>query len=391
MRPVSLYVHVPFCRRRCQYCTFYHVPTTDPRLEAAFLRALAAEYEQAEDEIGEAFFFPTVFIGGGTPSVLDRRSIEEIIDLIAPRIASDGAELTIEVNPEDVNEVLLDMLVRSGFNRISAGVQSMSGPAQKSLGRCEPDVNHRALGQIKNRFANFNVDLLLGVPGGTPRKLMKTLKRIEEFNPPHLSVYCLEPGGVLGPSSNGFFESVDQEQSADEYLFVCRELEERGYHHYEVSNFARPGFECRHNLVYWRGGEYLGIGPSAHTYLAGERFSNIASIEAYTRAQPMSLGAIRRHDHRDHSQRRLETAMLALRTSEGLAVEDLHVSGSVVDDLVGERLARIEQGRIVVNDRGYLVLDEIVQRLCRQTDTGDHGGADSLTAKESNDRLNKGF
>jgi coproporphyrinogen III oxidase-like Fe-S oxidoreductase len=296
--------------------------------------------------------------------------LESIFTAVSPYVESTGPEITLEINPEDVAKDVtgepgtLDAIRALGVTRLSVGVQSMNGSAQRILRRCPPDMNKRAVASVKQRFENFSIDLLLGIPGGTLRALTHTMDRVLEFAPPHLSVYCLEPGGVLGVESKSFFDGVDQDRAADEYVYVCARLREQGYHHYEVSNFALPGFESRHNQVYWHGGEYLGIGPGAHSFVAGERFFNVASIDAYVDGGTKGQESIRHYDRRDEDQRRLEDIMLALRTSAGLSIDRIPEGASVVEELVEENLARVERGRVILSDRGFLVLNEIVQRLC---------------------------
>lgn len=363
MRSISLYVHVPFCRRRCSYCTFYHVPHIAD-FEALFVDALLTEFEAAVREIDSAFRFPTVFFGGGTPSVLNPESLDRIFNAMRPYLKH-GAEITFETNPEDVTPALLNELKARGVNRLSLGVQSMNVTGLRRLGRSTPKVNDRAMGLAVSHFDNVSFDLLLGIPDAPPEALERTLECVLEYRPQHFSVYCLEPGGVMQRDVEGFFDAVDPERSADEYLHVCAVLREEGYNHYEVSNFAMPGHESDHNRVYWRGADYIGIGPGAHSFLDGERFGNVPSIEQYVAGSRETRGVTRRHEGRGEEERLLEGAMLGLRTSAGLSLERLSCERSVVDDLVIRRLARLEADRLVLTDRGFLLLDEILLRITR--------------------------
>jgi oxygen-independent coproporphyrinogen-3 oxidase len=339
MREISLYVHVPFCMRRCPYCTFFHVPHID-HFETAFVKGLIRELASAAEEIGEPFRCPTVFFGGGTPSVLRDESLDEVFDAIDPFLPdTDDVEITLEANPEDVTVDLLEGLRGRGVNRLSLGVQSMVPGALKVLKRCAAEVNARAIELAATHLDNYSIDVLLGIPGGTPADLQGTMERLADCAPPHFAVYCLEPGGVMG-----------REEA----------LGEGGYEHYEVSNFARPGYESRHNRTYWRGGEYLGLGPGAHSYIGGERFHNEPSIERYVSRMD---SALRRPEPREDEERLIERRMLALRTSDGLALDQLECPRSVLDDLIAGGLAAIAGERLVLTDRGFLVLNEIVLRL----------------------------
>jgi oxygen-independent coproporphyrinogen-3 oxidase len=358
--PISLYVHIPFCTRRCPYCSFYHVGASGER-ESAFVPRLIGEIESWMEKMPAGTRLATVYFGGGTPSILAERSWSLLFRALAPYIEDPStAEITCELNPEDVTDGLCDLLVSHGVNRVSLGVQSMDAGAQERLGRCSPAKNRAAIERVKALFDNVSFDLLLGVPDRGGESLRRTIEQLAGYGPHHLSVYCLEPGGDVGDKTGGFWSRVDYEGAADEYLMVSGYLKTRGYLHYEVSSFALPGFECRHNRAYWDGGEYLGVGPAAHSCIGGRRFSNAASLELYMGRS----GEERRiRDERTPDDIETEKVMLGLRTSSGLPVESLRCPEGVVNGILDERLAVIEGDRIRLTDRGYLLLNEVVLRL----------------------------
>jgi oxygen-independent coproporphyrinogen-3 oxidase len=239
----------------------------------------------------------------------------------------------------------------------------MHAVGQKVLKRCAPEVNERAIDLVRGRFDNVSFDVLLGVPKTTADDLRDTLQRLVEKSPSHLSVYGLEPGGDLGEEVLRFFRAVDPDRVADEYLEACDLLQNSGYGHYEVSNFARPGRESLHNRAYWDGGDYLGVGPAAHSSLGGARFANAPSIDAYVARRGAAHLAARLHD--EGGDARLESAMLALRTDRGIAREACETHA--VEAMIEARLVIVESGRIRLTDRGYLLLNDIVLKLLATT------------------------
>ncbi len=363
MQPISLYIHVPFCTRRCSYCSFYHVPSARDR-EVAFVDALVDEIATAVATIGDDVAFRTVFVGGGTPTVLGNDSWRRIMAALSPHFGAAGPkEFTVEANPEDVTGDLVRFLDSLGVNRVSLGIQSMHPVGQKVLKRCDPDTNVRAIETVRRVFDNVSFDVLLGVPKTAPLDLRETIHRLVEFAPRHLSVYGLEPGGDMSHEVERFFRAVDPDRVADEYLGVCETLDARGYRHYEVSNFARPGFESAHNRVYWDNGDYLGVGPAAHSSIAGKRFWNLPSLDAYIARRGEAHLQGRVHDTGGDGP--IERAMLALRTDRGMAIASL--PPAAVDEIVGESLAVIDGGRLRLTARGFLVLNDIVLRLVPDT------------------------
>lgn len=363
MRTLSLYIHIPFCTRRCSYCSFFHVQSIEPN-QLAFVEAFELELAAAVDDLGGAVQFSTVFMGGGTPSVLREDLLDRVFAAIAPfRNPSVTTEVTVELNPEDVTDRLLTFFSDRDVNRVSVGVQSMSAVAQEVLGRCSPETNRDALSLVMGSFDNVSFDLLLGVPGRPMDHLRSTLDELIALQPAHFSVYCLEPGGDMERAVTKFFDSVDAESAVEEYDFVCKRLSDLGYRHYEVSNFALPGRESAHNQAYWTGRDYLGVGPGAHSYIDGRRFSNAPSLRDYFDATGPARVQARIYDEVSAEESAMERMMLALRTDEGMPLAWCACGRDTIDELRREGLADVDDDKIRLTDRGFLMTNEILFRL----------------------------
>jgi oxygen-independent coproporphyrinogen-3 oxidase len=363
-RPVSLYFHVPFCKSRCPYCDFYSTTALDRREDyaAALARSVAAA------PLGEAYA-PTVYFGGGTPYLLGEKLLEvlEAADRRFPLPA--GCEITLEANPGDLEGETLRALRRGGFNRLSLGLQAGDSQGLAALGRrhtLEESARGVALAR-ETGFQNLSVDIMLATPGQDVQKAVALADYAAGLGPEHISAYLLkiEPGtpfhrdGVAG-------RCPDPDQAADIYLAVRRRLMELGYVHYEISNFAKPGFESRHNLVYWRMGEYLGCGPSAASCAGGRRFRLPGDLGRFLAAvDPWSLAI-----DEGEAGGLLEYVMLSLRLAEGLDTARLAGHGGDAAALL-RRAAPLEkagyltvtEGRVALTGRGFLLSNSIIGAL----------------------------
>lgn len=269
---IGIYIHVPFCRTLCPYCDFNRV-----RLEGtppdAYIDALVAEVE-AFDARTRA---DTVFVGGGTPSLLSPRQLERILAVVRKRFSLHDPEITVEANPDDVTPELATAWRTLGVSRVSLGIQSFDDASLRYLGRRhDADTARRACAIIASRFDNWSMDLIFGAHPANSWEA--TLTECVDLAPPHVSCYGLtyEPGTPFGARAD---EAMDEELALACYRLARESL--AGYERYEVSNFARPGFQCRHNLYYWRNLEYAGFGPGAFSFIDGVRSMNETSLEAY--------------------------------------------------------------------------------------------------------------
>ncbi len=363
MKP-SLYVHVPFCASRCSYCGFYSETEGDPE---RYLDALAAQLTLATERLGDQAL-PSVYIGGGTPSLLAPSQLVRLLALLAPWIGED-TECTLECNPEDLDEARLAVLVGGGVSRISLGLQSLCDEELARVGRRHDAAGgQRALALAVTSPLGVSVDLILGLPGQSEESFARSLDGVLAREPEHLSLYCLEleeTAPLAEALSRRPDPAASERRLAGGYRLAHRRLADAGYRAYEVSNWCRPGKECRHNLGIWRGGEYLGFGPGAHSYWDGERWSWPASLELWE--VPLMAGREPEPlpDLRDSEQRRLERLLLGLRIRDGIARDDSLLAGreAFLEELAARDWARCEEGRWRLEAEGWLRLDGILTRL----------------------------
>lgn len=273
-KPLGLYVHIPFCVRKCLYCDFCSYAGQTQSVRERYVKALS---EQMESYAGrERPQVDTVFFGGGTPTCLEPDQLAFLLEKIRTCFALSGdAEVTFECNPGTADEKAFATLRRAGFNRVSLGAQSFEAEELSAIGRIHtaPEIDRAVQGARAAGFERISLDLMFGLPGQTKASFSRTLERALALDVGHLSVYALqlEPGTPLYDRASRYV-FPDEDEVADLYETACRTLGEAGYLHYEISNFARPGQACRHNLKYWNCDPYLGLGVSAHSYIGGRRF-----------------------------------------------------------------------------------------------------------------------
>jgi oxygen-independent coproporphyrinogen-3 oxidase len=344
--PFGVYVHVPFCRTRCDYCAFA-TWTDRPHLIDAYLDAVRVDVERSVAAgMAEA---SSVFVGGGTPSLVPAAGLAAVLGAI-PLTA--GAEVTVECNPDDVTEELLHTYVAAGVTRVSIGVQSMVPHVLAALGRTHDPANvRRAVAAARAvGLPTFNVDVIYGAAGETLSDWRSTVEQVLALDPPHVSAYGLtvEAGTPLAGDPD---RHPDDDVQADEYELADELLTAAGLHNYEVSNWARPGHECRHNLLYWRQHDYLGFGCAAHSHRAGRRWWNVRTPERYIEAVHAGRSTEAAGETLDYDARRIERLQLSLRTTEGVPLEAL--DGHAIPGLVertGERWVLTRRGRLLANE-----------------------------------------
>lgn len=368
-----LYVHVPFCRRRCSYCDFAiavrrRVPAAD--YVAVIGRELALLARSADVTMGT---LETVYLGGGTPSLLPPPALGETLAAVAGSwsLAAD-AEVTLEANPEDVTPEAARAWRKAGVNRVSLGVQSFHEPTlgwmHRPHGAGAPAAAVRALREAG--VENVSIDLIFGLPRSLGRDWRRDLDRALALEPAHISLYGLTVESRTPLArwvERGAAAVATDEQYGAEYLLAHEVLTRAGYAFYELSNAAAGGRRSRHNLAYWSGGAYVGVGPAAHSYLGDERRWNEAAWVAYRQAVLSGKLPVAGRERLDEEARRLERAYLRLRTADGLPLD--HVDRGVLEGWCEAGWAAVRGDRMALTPEGWLVIDRLALDLtdCQYT------------------------
>lgn len=362
---LGLYVHVPFCAGKCPYCDFYSLAPDEGKVDMYVSRTLELMAEYGKDC---AKHVSTVYFGGGTPSLLGAKRLAALLEGAAEHFSlAPGAEITCEANPTGVDRGLFRELHGAGFNRLSMGMQSANEDELRLLGRRhgpgevrQAVENARAAG-----FGNISLDLMLALPGSTQDSLNRSIGFAAGLGPEHISAYILkiEPGT---PFAGRGLALPDEDTAADQYLFTVERLAALGYAQYEISNFSRPGYESRHNLCYWRCGEYLGLGPAAHSFYGGRRFYWERDLSGYLWGAPPA------DDGPGGSME--EFAMLNLRLNRGLREDDCIArfgeSGRTLFAQIKSRAAKYPKTLVTIahdavsfTPQGFLVSNALLSRL----------------------------
>jgi len=352
-----LYVHTPFCAKICPYCAFYvHQGGVNPQRE--FVAALRTEWQRARGEFPLAL--DTIYFGGGTPSILPA----ELFSELAKELPSERkwSEFTLEVNPATVTDAKAAAWQTAGVNRISLGAQSFDPELLKILGRqhAPEDIAETCALLRKHGFTNINIDLMFALPGQEDATWEKTLHAAVACEPNHVSAY-----GLTYEEDTPFFECLkrgDYRQDEEREIAMFRRTREilgdAGLIDYEVSNFARPGFESQHNLGYWRGEDYLGLGPSACSTIGTLRWKNVPDTKAYAERLARGESVREELEEIDTAIRNREKIMFGLRMREGVS-RDLFSNSTQIQELENQGFAKEENGRIRLTPQGQLVADSV--------------------------------
>ncbi|MDR0889688.1 MAG: radical SAM family heme chaperone HemW [Oscillospiraceae bacterium] len=374
-KALGVYVHIPFCKSKCEYCDFYSIGgSRDRRTTDSYLQALADHIKET-GRLAPGYRVDSVYFGGGTPSFFGAENLEKILDEIQKHFTlSPEAEISLEANPDSVSPSALKRLIRAGFNRLSLGVQSDDNEMLKKLGRPHSFEQAQQAVHLARQagFANISLDLMFGLPNQTLTAWKDTLAHVLELKPEHISCYALkvEENTPLW----GYKDCAnlpDDDLQADMYLAASDALAQRGYTQYEISNFARKGFEAKHNLKYWTGGEYIGFGPTAASDFAGKRFTAVSDLQGYIRGIAQRGEILRECEAIPARERAGEYVMLRLRLAQGLRAEEYERSFLMPFKPLERLLLRFqEQGladreddRWWLTPRGWLVSNQIILAL----------------------------
>ncbi len=388
MKEIGIYIHIPFCKQKCSYCDFCSYENKE-ELILKYIKCLKAEIKEVgqaniEDSIqgkDKKFLVKTIYIGGGTPSFIDSEYILEIMKAIKDNyIIDEKAEITIEVNPGTVNVEKLQSYFNCGINRLSIGLQSTYDTLLKQLGRIhtyEEFIDAYNLAR-KIGFKNINVDLMLGLPNQTIKEIQNSVQEVIKLQPEHISLYSLivEEGTKLEEQIKSKKLILPTEELERKMYWKTKKLlEQNGYTHYEISNFAKLGYESKHNMDCWNQKEYIGFGTSAHSYTNGVRYSNIDEIEKYIKnyennEQEKNFVF---HEKQNKESKQKEFMLLGLRKIQGIDIQEfknkfienpIYLYHETLEKLTKEKLIEVDENKINLTNKGLdlanLVWEEFV-------------------------------
>lgn len=376
-----LYIHVPFCTKKCLYCDFYSIPI-DTRLAARYVSALCSEIASIARLVQK---LKTIYIGGGTPTLLCDGMLQDIVNTVREYGNIDkDAEITIEGNPESLNQSKVDEILSAGISRISIGVQSFIDDELKILGRSHTAFKALdAINIIKSAgFQNISIDLIYGIPEKAGSNISSeryfkswefSLLKTVELDPEHISIYELTPEKDT-PLYNEIMAKrilMPDEHVVTQIYYMTKEiLEKQGYIHYEISNFAKPGYECIHNLNYWDGDCYLGVGAGAHSFVDGVRSSNVRDVNYYIKAVENGNNPIVERIELNAQDRIKELIFLGLRKTKGIYINKIPEESqkrmkTVLNDLIEFGLVELNKHHLRLTSKGLMLSSEIMTRLLR--------------------------
>ena len=378
----GIYIHIPFCKQACYYCSFHF--STSVALKGEMITSMIREIEiRSASPQNEILIFPkdemveTIYFGGGTPSLLSSKEIFLIISSVKDNYnLASGAEITLEANPDDITFEKLNEWKNAGINRLSIGIQSFIERDLKWMNRAHNAAQALRCIQLPTEagFNNFSIDLIFGTPGLSDKEWQENVQRVIELNVPHLACYALtvEPKTALQKMiAQKKKEDINTDAQAVQYSMLMKMMQDAGYEHYEISNFAKPGFRSRHNSSYWQGKKYIGVGPSAHSYNGKMRMWNKANNSFYIQSLQKNTIPYEK-EILTEAQQINEYIMISLRTIEGMDLQFIENNFSInerrrIENLIEDKIEKVmiitNNDKIILTDDGKLFADRIAVKL----------------------------
>ena len=352
---LGLYIHIPFCKQKCNYCTFFSRSGMEKYIPDYFI-ALQKELASYQKELKKNVI-TTIYFGGGTPSLVPSQYINKLLQYIKNNLSlAEKAEITIETNPESLTFKKLQDYKKAGINRISIGLQAWQDNLLTYLGRkYSHDLFHKKINLIKKTgFTNINIDCIFGIPGQTMENWMETLHHVLQYTPTHIASYSLHienktPFGLW--KQKGTLVPIDESLDRKMYWKAVRILKKNGYHHYEISNFAKKGFECKHNLNFWNCHSYIGIGAGAHSYFQNQRYNNFYDIKKYSTYILTKRSTVENKENINAKIALSEFMLLKLRLINGFDKKDFQKQFKEnVFDVYKEELKKLFSQKLLLRD-----------------------------------------
>ncbi|MFD1335420.1 radical SAM family heme chaperone HemW [Oceanobacillus iheyensis] len=379
----AVYIHIPFCKQICHYCNFVKYFYMENKADD-YIEALIHEIDCTV--IGYNVHVDTIYMGGGTPTALNIQQLKKLFNFLGRKFNLESCkEFTIEINPGDIDHEKAQLLSSYGVNRVSFGVQVMDDDMLRKIGRmhCVKDVYETVDLLTKNDFRNISLDLIYALPNQTVEHFEKTLQDALQFGLPHYSTYALqiEPKTVFFHKQNkGQLQRPPEDAEVEMYRILQHEMKKRGIRQYEISNFAKPGYESKHNLTYWNNDYYYGFGAGAHGYIPGKRTSNSKPLGTYMRAAKEEGSAIDEIEEITKKDQIEEELFLQLRKTSGIdkkmfeqkygvSLEQLYEKE--LQDLLEQGLLRLIDGKYRLTDRGMLLGDQVFSKFLMLQSAGD--------------------
>lgn len=375
-KPMGLYVHIPFCNKKCDYCDFVSF-SMSRKAQQQYLEALFTEIDMLKRKFQDETF-NTLFIGGGTPSIVYEGFIASLSrKLFSSFHFEDKTEFTIEINPSSFTKEKFFEYVESGVNRISVGVQCLDSKLLAKHGRIQSVDNIKETFKVlkKSQFYNVNSDVMIGLPGQSPKSVLKTIKFLVKHKVKHISTYGLQIEKhtmLYNKLQKGSIKPVKEKVILSTYNKIYKLLKKEGFVRYEVSNYAKPFFECKHNMKYWDETNYLGLGVSAHSYVDGYRYYNTKRLDTYIDAMKDNKSAVYSKEYISLKERRTERIMLSLRTAKGLDLQQfeqdfnediLKTKANQIQKLQELKMIEIIDGHLRVAEKHFYVSNSIIVEL----------------------------